>query len=90
MKLEDTVTKISKWGNGYGIRVPISTLEMYNLTEGSEVILTKESNGVKISPRIPSLADLSLAEIMDGVVPALLASDGAGSAFGQSAGNEVW
>ncbi len=90
MKSENTVTKISKWGNGYGIRVPISTLEQYNLTEGSEVILSKEVNGVKISPKTPSLSDMSLTEIMIGVTPQLLSADSIDDFFGGPQGNEVW
>ncbi len=90
MKSETSVTKISKWGNGYGIRVPIGTLELYNLTEGSEVVLTRESNGVKISPKTPSLADMSLAEIMAGVTPELLSVDSVEDFFGGPQGNEVW
>jgi antitoxin component of MazEF toxin-antitoxin module len=90
MKSQNTVTKISKWGNGYGIRVPVATLETYNLTEGSEVVLSQEPGGVKISPKESSLADMSLAEIMKGVVPAMLAADNAETTFGVPQGNEVW
>lgn len=90
MSTQKTVTKISKWGNGYGIRVPIDTLQAYQLTDGSEVILSRESNGVKISPHTPSLVDLPLKDIMKGVVPKMLASDKAESFFGSPQGNEVW
>ena len=90
MKTQDIITKISKWGNGYGIRVPIATLESYNLVEGSEVVLIQEPNGVKISPKTPSLADMTLAEIMAGVTPEELASDKIDEFFGASQGNEVW
>lgn len=90
MKSGKTITKISKWGNGYGIRLPIGTLKAYQLTEGSEVILIQEHNGVKISPKTPSFSDLSLADIMKGIVPTMLKDDNADSAFGTPQGNEVW
>lgn len=90
MKSENIVTKISKWGNGYGIRVPVATLEAYKLTEGSEVVLIQEANGVKISPRMPSIADMSLAEIYENVTPAILSEDKVEDFFGKPQGNEVW
>ena len=90
MKTQDTITKISKWGNGYGIRVPIGTLETYKLIEGSEVVLIQEADGVKISPRKPSLANMSLAEIMVGVTPERLAVDKIDEFFGDPQGNEIW
>jgi antitoxin MazE len=90
MKSENTFTKISKWGNGYGIRVPIATLEAYKLTEGSEVILSNEENGVKISPRTPTIADMSLAEIMEGVTPEMLQAENPESFFGKAQGREIW
>lgn len=90
MKSEKTVTKISKWGNGYGIRVPISTLEAYKLAEGSEVVLIKETDGVKISPRTRSLADMTLAEILVGVTPEKMSVDKIDDFFGAAQGNEVW
>ena len=89
MKSENTFTKISKWGNGYGIRVPAATLEVYKLTEGSEVVLSQESNGVKISPRTPSIADLSIAEIYKNVTPELLTDDNE-NFFGKPQGRELW
>lgn len=90
MKTVNTITKISKWGNGYGIRVPIATLEAYKLTEGSEVVLSQEPNGVKISPRTLSIVDMSLAEILKGVTPVLLKDDNAESFFGDAQGREIW
>lgn len=90
MKSAKTITKISKWGNGYGIRVPIAMLEAHNLTEGSEVTLHKEHDGVKISPRTPSLVDMALVEIMSGVTPEKLVTDSPDDFFGAPQGNEVW
>ena len=90
MKSDKTITKISKWGNGYGIRLPIETLEVYKLTEGSEVILSKEHDGVKVSPKTPSLAELSLSEIMKGVDHSLFTDEKIEYTFGAPQGNEIW
>lgn len=90
MKTNKMVTKVSKWGNGYGVRIPISVLQAHQLTNGSEVVLMQESDGVKISPKISSIADLSLVEIMHGVVPEMISTDKADVLFGAPQGNEVW
>jgi len=90
MKTKNVVTKISKWGNGYGVRIPIGVLQAHQLTNGSEVVLIQEHNGVKISPKVPSIADLSLTEIMRDVVPEMIATNKADEFFGAPQGNEVW
>lgn len=90
MKTEKVITKISKWGNGYGIRIPLGMLKVHQLTHGSEVVLTQEPNGVKISPKVSSIVDLSLEEIMRGVSPEMISDDKADKLFGSPQGNEVW
>lgn len=90
MKTKSTITKISKWGNGYGVRIPADMLAVYQMTAGSEVFLTHEENGVAITPCTPSLADLSLEEIMKDVTPAMLKTEGAETAFGSAHGKEIW
>ena len=90
MKIKSTITKISKWGNGYGVRIPAGMLAVYQVTAGSEVLLTHEENGIAITRLTPSLADLSLEEIMRDVTPAMLKNDGAETAFGAAQGEEIW
>ena len=77
-------------GKWYGIRIPIGTLETFKLIEGSQVVLIKEADGVKIIPKTPSLADMTLAEIMAGVIPDKLSDDNINDFFGAPQGNEVW
>ncbi|WP_257125373.1 AbrB/MazE/SpoVT family DNA-binding domain-containing protein [Bhargavaea cecembensis] len=36
--------KIQKWGNSLGLRIPAALAQQINLTEGTEVTLTIESN----------------------------------------------
>ena len=90
MKTKSAITKISKWGNGYGVRIPASMLAVYNITAGSEVILANGDKGVTITPRTPSLSDLSLEEIMKGVTPALLKNRDVEGALGVAQGKEIW
>ncbi len=83
------VTKVSKWGNGYGIRIPKRALQQHQLTEGSEVIIETNDTGVVITPKTLSLADMTLDEILAGVTPHMVSAE-AESAFGVPIGDEIW
>jgi antitoxin MazE len=54
------MTKITKWGNSAGVRIPISTLETAGLTLGDDVELIARKGVVELrSPRrIPTVAEL--------------------------------
>jgi antitoxin MazE len=43
-------TKITKWGNSYGIRIPKQFINELNLNEGSELELTIKGNTISIAP----------------------------------------
>ena len=84
-------TKISKWGNGYGVRVPVAILESLSLKNESEVIITSSKDGITISPKTASLRDMTLAEILKDVTPELLRQDDDTiDPFGKPQGREVW
>ncbi len=56
-------TKIQKWGNSLGIRIPNVMIKELNLENDSEVEITEDSNKIIIRPvKKPLLKDL-LAEI---------------------------
>ncbi len=38
----ETVSKIRRWGNSYGVLVPKQLIEEKNLSEGDEVVITLE------------------------------------------------
>jgi antitoxin component of MazEF toxin-antitoxin module len=84
-------TKVSKWGNGYGVRVPVAILESLSLTSESEVVITSDKKTITISPKANSLRDMSLAEILQGVTPELLRQDQDDlDPFGKPQGREIW
>jgi len=84
------VTKVSKWGNGYGVRIPKGVLDKNQLHDGCEVYIEPSKEGVLITRKTTSVADLSLSEILKGVTPDTIRADSAEDAFGRPVGNEVW
>ncbi len=84
-------TKVSKWGNGYGVRVPVAILESLSLSHESEVVITSNKVGITISPKTPSISDLSLADLLKDVTPDLLRTNSKDSEpFGKPQGREIW
>lgn len=43
-------TKISKWGNSYGVRIPKAFLEEVKLAEGTVVTLSNDHGNIQIKP----------------------------------------
>jgi antitoxin MazE len=54
-------TKISKWGNSYGIRFPKEILEKFNLIEGSQIDIVDNEKTIEI---IPKQKKASLSELL--------------------------
>ena len=91
MKTKSVITKVSKWGNGFGIRVPIAMLSALYLSDDSEVIIEASKSGITISPRVASLADVTLEELLAGVTPAILREgENPEDLFGRPQGREIW
>ena len=44
------LTKIQKWGNSQGIRVPLKLLEEVNISVGDEVDVTVQDGAIMVSP----------------------------------------
>jgi antitoxin component of MazEF toxin-antitoxin module len=84
-------TKVSKWGNGYGVRVPVAILESLSLSDESEVVITANKDSIMISPKFPSFAETSLEDLLKDVTPDLLrVRPDESDFFGKPQGREVW
>ena len=91
MKTKPIITKVSKWGNGFGIRVPVAMLTALSLSDDSEVVIESSKTGITISPRVPSLADATLEELLIGVTPEMLREgENLEELFGRPQGREIW
>lgn len=57
-------SKVSKWGNSLGLRLPKSLIQVLNLKDGSEVTITQQKGRIIIEP---IQADLSMDELLVGM-----------------------
>ena len=60
-------TKVQKWGNSLGVRIPRGLAEEVGLGAGTEVSLTAKDGELVLSPTIPSR--LRLADLLEGITP---------------------
>jgi len=89
MKQKDITTKVSKWGNSFGIRLPLDVINNLSISEGSELLLEQNKDYIKISKKNASLEDIPLATILKGINPKTFDVD-SDEFFGKPQGNEIW
>lgn len=58
-------TRVQKWGNSLGVRIPRSLAEQIGLGAGTEVSLSTKDGQLVVKPALPTR--LSLDELMAGV-----------------------
>ena len=78
-------TKIVKWGNSLGLRIPKSFAEEIQVANGSTVDLTMESGHLVI--RLTPVLEYSLDSLLDGITDENLHSE---IDSGESVGGEQW
>ena len=77
-------TKVQKWGNRLGVRIPRGLAEEVGLGVGTEVSLTAKDGELVLRPALPSR--LRLADLLAGVTPENIhASIDTGDAVGAEA-----
>ena len=60
-------TKVQKWGNSLGVRIPRGLAEEVGLGAGTEVSLTAKDGELMLRPAVP--IRLRLADLLAGVTP---------------------
>ena len=60
-------TKVQKWGNSLGVRIPRGLAEEVGLGAGTEVSLTAKDGELVLRPAVPNR--LRLADLLAGVTP---------------------
>ncbi len=90
MKNIQHVAKVSKWGNGFGIRIPSKFLSGLSLTEGASLNLTLGPNSFTVEPKSPSLSDLTLKDIFANATLQDFRDESIENHFGKPVGDEVW
>jgi len=89
MKQKNITTKVTKWGNSFGIRLPLDVINNLSISEGSELLLEQNKDYIKISKKNSSLEDVALATILKGVNPKTFEGN-TDEFFGKPQGNEIW
>ncbi len=79
------ISKLQKWGNSLGLRIPQSLAREIAVAEGTSVELRLENGSLRITPVRHSGFDLS--ELLSRVTPATL-HDAVDT--GPATGREVW
>ena len=77
-------TKVQKWGNSLGVRIPRGLAEEVGLAAGSEISLTAKDGELVLRPSLPSR--LRLTELLAGITQETIhASIDTGDAVGAEA-----
>jgi len=77
-------TRVQKWGNSLGLRIPRGLADELGLGAGTEVSLTAKDGELVLRPSLPSR--LRLADLLAGITPENIhASVDTGDAVGSEA-----
>lgn len=76
-------TKIQKWGNSLGVRLPKTITEAKSLQEGAGVTVSIQNNQIVIEP----CEDISLEDLLATVTTENLHAE---TTWGKANGNEAW
>jgi antitoxin MazE len=60
-------TRVQKWGNSLGVRIPRGLADAVGLGAGTEVSLTAKDGELVVRPSLPSR--LRLADLLAGITP---------------------
>ncbi len=75
-------SKIQKWGNSLGVRIPKSIIEKMKLGENSEVVIEHSNGSIVIYPK----DEFSIENLLNGITKNNLHNEDDSSVEG----NEVW
>jgi antitoxin MazE len=78
------ITKLQKWGNSLGVRVPKLLAKEAGLEEGAEVELALENGKITLVPAKPKV---TLRDLVARITPETLHGE---IDFGKPQGREVW
>ncbi len=81
------ITKLQKWGNSQGLRIPKELLESAHLTKGDEVELSVMEGKILITPVKQIRGKCSLKELV-ARIPKF--QDNEELSWGDPVGKEVW
>jgi antitoxin MazE len=78
-------TKLRKWGNSLGVRIPKPVIEGAGLSEGADLTIALEKGRIVLTPS--AARRYRLKELVDQITPANRHEE---TDFGRAQGKEVW
>lgn len=81
-----TKTKINKWGNSYGVRLPIEVIEDNDLGDDSPVLIVQNKKSVVIE-FLPKDKKINKSDLIGKISKENLHSE---VEWGERQGNEIW
>ena len=78
-------TKIVKWGNSLGLRIPKSFAEEVRVTEGSIVDLSMKDGNLVV--KVPKPDEVDLKDLLDGITDENIHEE---IDTGDAVGGEIW
>ncbi len=80
-----TTTKVKKWGNSLGIRIPSAVAKDLGLSDNSSVQLISNGSSATIKPL--TYKGKTLEELLEGITPENIHGE---VDWGEPVGKEVW
>ncbi|HUF11063.1 MAG TPA: AbrB/MazE/SpoVT family DNA-binding domain-containing protein [Rhodothermales bacterium] len=80
-------TKIQRWGNSQGLRIPKDLLKEAGITIGEEVVISVEEGVLTVTPVSRSRGKYKLEELVRGIPEDYKPHE---AEWGDPAGKEVW
>jgi len=77
-------TRIEKWSDGYGVRIPKAVIDQMGMTEGAQFIVQLGKDGILL---IPIDTEGTLEELLAQIAPENIHGE---ADFGKAVGKEVW
>jgi len=78
-------TKVQKWGNSFGVRIPKPVIDEAGIGEGADVSVALEKGRIVLTPL--KLRRYRLKELVDQITPANRHEE---TDFGPAQGKEIW
>lgn len=84
---KEIITKVSKWGNSLGIRIPKKIVEQLKIEEGSRIKINQKENKIELERQIPEDQPLTMDWVIDNLSDDYDHND---YSLGKPMGREIW
>jgi len=86
IKYKTMKTKIQKWGNSFGVRLPMEIINKKGLFDGASLQISEDKNNI-ILKYFPEKKKETLKNLLDKITPDNIHSE---QEWGETQGKEIW